>query len=479
MLKNPSTTPKRKHPFDEGRFVAASAFALALALALFWAPEVPAGSPAVDPMDGATLSDGDRVVARLEALLAAGEAEGAADLARRAEPEHAGVPRFDFTAGMALARAGYPGEAAVYFERVVLVQPGSRRARLELARARYAAGDYEGAERQFAEVLRAEPPPDVAARIEQYLAAIERRTAERRRHSEGWVGLGVGYDTNVQGADDSEDMVIGGVAFRLDQDQDSDVFFTVETGYRHLRPVTTRRAWELEVRGDYRDNADVDGYDLLTAGLSGGPTWRRGERRIRGRVEVRETRLDGEGFRRTVALAPAVDWTLDGARRQFGGRLYRSDYPRVEGREVLGAGVSGSWARPLGKARRTVFGGANLAVERATDSDYDYYSRDMAGLFGGMAWLPERRTTVSLHGAWQYERYREEAPLSAFWGGLSDDFDDGAERAHTLRIGARYAHAVGGGWRVSAEVSGTEKRSNVTLREYDRMEAKAGVRYDW
>lgn len=440
-----------------------------------------ASSPAqnAEPL-AAVPAGGDwrQAVDRIRAEMSAGRYADAAALADAESVLHAGIPLFDLTGGLAHAGAGRPAAAAVYFERAVLVEPESRRARLELARARFAAGDYEGAQRHFERVL-GEAPPEVASRIERYLAAIERRTAERRRRSEGWVGLAVGYDTNVQGADDPADVEIGGIDFRLDQEQDGDAFFTVDAGWRHARPVTARRGWEVEARGDYRGNADVDGYDLLTVGLSGGPTWRLEGRRVRGRLEAQETQLDGEGFRRTVALAPVVEWTVAGVRRQAGGRLYRAEYPEVEGREVYGVGFSGSLARQLGKARRTVFGGGSVTAERATDSDYDYYSRDIAGLFGGVAWVPEGRSTIAVHGAWQYERFREEAPLSAFWGSQSNDFDGDAERAHTVRVGARYAYTLDGGWRWSVEGNGTEKRSNVTLREYDRLEVKVGVRYGW
>ncbi len=450
-------------------------------------PDPPEPEPPAEPEPPPTSADVPprppppwvEAVARINGLLAAGRVEEAAELARLESLEYAGKPRFDFAAGTALSRADQPDEAALYFERVVFARPDADRARLELARARFTGGDYESAERHFKRVLEREPPPEVAARIERFLAAIERRTAERRRRSETWIGFDLGYDSNVQGGDDAFETVIGDVAFRIDQDQDGSGFAELDAGWRHYRPVTARRAWELEARGDYRDYFSVDDFDLLTVRLAGGPAWRRDERRYRLRAELEEARLGGDSFRRMAAVAPTVEWGEGSARWQASGRLYGADYPEIEGRELWGVIAGGSLSRRIGEGGQTAFGGANLTAERVRDSDYDYFSRDILGMFGGVAWPLDERSTLSVSAALQHERFAEEAPLTEIFTDLSDDFDGGAERSNTLRLVVRHSYGLGERLRVVGEAAATEKFSNVTLQEYDRIEARVGVRYDW
>ncbi len=418
-------------------------------------------------------------VARINHLLASGRIDEAADLALRESREHAGEPRFDFAGGIALARADRPDEAALFFERVVFLQPDADRARLELARARFAGGDYDDAERHFRRVLEREPPPQVAAHVERFLAAIERRTAERRRRSEAWVGFDLGYDSNVQGGDDAFETVIGGAPFRFDQDKDGSGVTELDAGWRHYRPVTARHAWEVEARGDYRHYLSVDDFDLLTVRLAGGPTWRVEERRFRVHAELEEAQLGGDSFRRTAALSPAVEWGRGGTRWQATGRLYSADYPEIEGRDLWGVTAGGSFSRRIGEDGQTAFGGVNLTAERVRDSDYDYFSCEVLGLFGGMAWPLGELSTVSASAALQHARFAEEAPLAELFTELSDDFDGGAERSNTVRLRVRYAYRLDERLRVVGEAAATEKFSNVTLQEYDRIEARVGVRYDW
>jgi len=70
------------------------------------------------------------------------------------------------------------GHAQMAFERVLALQPGNQRARLELARTYHALGLPELARSEFEAVLRAGPPAPVEANIRRFLARID---AEERR----------------------------------------------------------------------------------------------------------------------------------------------------------------------------------------------------------------------------------------------------------------------------------------------------------
>lgn len=86
-------------------------------------------------------------IPELHSLVDANDSVAAWGMAARMEPEHAGDPEFDFWYGLAAKAAGKHQQAVFAFERVVLVQPGNARAKLELADAYYRMGNHGEARR--------------------------------------------------------------------------------------------------------------------------------------------------------------------------------------------------------------------------------------------------------------------------------------------------------------------------------------------
>ena len=89
-------------------------------------------------------------------------------------------------------------EAAVSaLERMLLFNPNLPRVQLELGALYFRMGSYALAHAYFARAVAANPPPEVRARIEQYLTEIEK--SESRHHLSGYVFFGGQYqsDANV------------------------------------------------------------------------------------------------------------------------------------------------------------------------------------------------------------------------------------------------------------------------------------------
>ena len=89
-------------------------------------------------------------------------------------------------------------EAAVStLERMLLFNPNLPRVQLELGALYFRMGSYGLARAYFARALAANPPPEVRARVDQYLAEIEK--SESRHHLTGYVFFGGQYqsDANV------------------------------------------------------------------------------------------------------------------------------------------------------------------------------------------------------------------------------------------------------------------------------------------
>src|SRR5205085_3176353 len=133
----------------------------------------------------------------LRALVESGRAEEAY-AAFCADPDLSTRPRgFDLWCGVAAVDLGRAGEGVLASERYVLQSPDDLRARLELARAYFHAGDNVRAREEFESVAKAEPPPDVRAGIDRYLAALEAREGRYRTRKSAYVEIGGGYDSNA------------------------------------------------------------------------------------------------------------------------------------------------------------------------------------------------------------------------------------------------------------------------------------------
>ena len=97
--------------------------------------------------------------------------------------------------GLAQSARHESAAAAIQFERVLAIDPGNDRARLELARVLLATGNAQRAAQEVQTVLDHNPPPAVRRNIQKFMDRI--RQAEKRG---GWgLALAVGglYDDNV------------------------------------------------------------------------------------------------------------------------------------------------------------------------------------------------------------------------------------------------------------------------------------------
>lgn len=124
-----------------------------------------------------------------------GDVAKAYDIFRQLIRESPDDENINFGYGMAALAMGKLSHAAFAFERVLQINPGNHRARLELARTYAVMERYTRAEQEFRYVLDAGPPERVQRNIETYLAWIHRRT--RKWSGGGQVGGTVFYDDNV------------------------------------------------------------------------------------------------------------------------------------------------------------------------------------------------------------------------------------------------------------------------------------------
>ena len=110
-------------------------------------------------------------------------------------------------------RLGLPRQAAERFEAILVRRPGLTRVRLELARAYYLTGRDDKAKYHFGRSMGHNLPSSVEATVEGFL----RRIDARKRWSVS-VSAAILPETNPARRTESEEVRIGNVPFRLDED---------------------------------------------------------------------------------------------------------------------------------------------------------------------------------------------------------------------------------------------------------------------
>ncbi|MCY4503013.1 MAG: surface lipoprotein assembly modifier [Alphaproteobacteria bacterium] len=140
-----------------------------------------------------------------------------------------------FLLGSAEARLGLLPEAAERFEAILAVRPELTRVRLELARVYHLLGRDEKARFHFEASLGDELPSSVEGAVEAYLNRID-----ARKHWSVSLSLAALPESNPVKRTDREEVRIGGVPFRLNEDarEASGTGLLLSTGVQYS-PVLT------------------------------------------------------------------------------------------------------------------------------------------------------------------------------------------------------------------------------------------------
>ena len=249
-----------------------AAFCIACATTLAW------------PQDAA---QADPVVKHATELLAAGNAKQAYAELEPLQARFSGQPEYDYVFGVASLDSGHIDDAIIAFERVLAVMPNHAGARMDLARAYYAAGAFDLAEAGFRRLQLLNPPPQAQAAITRYLAAIRQRRSEAQGGWLAYTELGIGYDSNITGvppnfgAAAQQSFGLVGIEPTGNAVKRSAAYVQGMAGADYTKPIS--RGWNMFAGGDllgraYHDESDfnIGSVDVHAgAGLNQGPTqWR-------------------------------------------------------------------------------------------------------------------------------------------------------------------------------------------------------------
>jgi len=369
-------------------------------------------------------------------------------------------------AALQLLADGDAAGAKAAFERVLEQEPQSIEARLGLARAYQALGEYARAKIEFETVLDFDNlPPDLLGQDAVYAEVADDYAQGRRTQGFGYAETGLGYyrgnSTSASdefGGDEARDpfwlaRVGGGLNRTLDSG--SSLSGTLDYRFRHYDESTRRNDSDLRWNGAYNRPLDEN-------------RWRLG---VRGRVSYR----GNSDYRNDYGVFSDYRVRLDPDNQlTFGAELRTRRYPtgplRSRSRDI--GELTGNWSRAFAEGRGNFSLGVNLARQWATqerpDGDATVY-----GAEAELGWAFNERLDGFLFAWWNHEGFSDEVHDA------SPDYDGNATFARSDNL----YEAVGGlswsfapGWTLRPEVVWIRDQSNVGFGNYSSIEGWVSVR---
>lgn len=350
--------------------------------------------------------------------------------------------------------------AADAYHRLLAIDPGLQRVRLELGMVYLHQGRYTDARQAFEIVLDSDPPPTVRANIERLLKAINGRT----RKFFGGLRLSQGFhwDSNVStGPSTSRIDAPAGGFFRLGAIQQE-----VEDGVSLTR-LSGQLQYDPGARGGFLWQADLGFYqsigfthhefDFSSLALSTGPRWQVGGMTWRLPVHFTREYYGGTALDITYGARPGFTYQFSPEFSLNSGiGLFKTEYDEQDRAQQEKQSIT-AWLNPLltFNGGRTVLS-INLLYENsdAESERYSYMGYETAlGLYQRAWWAMDfsfRYKFVS----------REYADPSLGW------IEDRADQRHDIY--AAVSRQVWGPVSTSLYAQYIENRSNTGLYDYNK-----------
>lgn len=413
---------------------------------------------------------------RAELLVRTGKAEDAWKMLSPSEFDLAGREDFDYLLGVAALDSGRADRATLVFERVLAVNPDHAAARLDMARAYFALGDYQRAQREFEQVRRHEKtPPSAKLTIERYLAAIEERTPGRGTRLTGYAEAVLGRDSNLNAATSSGSVFVPlfNTRFTLGPNsvKASDTFLVVGGGAELMH--TAGGGFSLFAGADLRQrmHRNWDAYDNRSADFRAGFQVVHDKNTFRLTVGRNEYELDNSSYRRIGSLGFELRHAADGKTQiiafgQASEILYLQNNTQSYSSDQMLAGIG--LVRSLeGSGNPVVFGsifaGDDIATQRRADGD-----RGINGMRAGIQRSLRDDLDIYATLALQQSNYRKTNILFQ---------ETRRETQYDLSVGFNWRFRQD--WLLKPLLTYTRSDSNFRIYDYGRYELSMTLRKDF
>ncbi|WP_341904649.1 surface lipoprotein assembly modifier [Polaromonas sp. YR568] len=415
----------------------------------------------------------DDLVREAQKLIAAGQMRLAFDLLEPHEVARAGDADYDTVLGISANETGQFTRAVFALERALSVQPGNARARAELGRALFSAGDTEAARRVLKETQQAGIPPEASATIDQFLQAIDRSEEAARSSIKSHVEAVVGYDTNVNSGPGNANVAVpafGGVIITLSANSVAlkDAFIATGGGVSWRQVMNPR--WSLigNVSGNARLNSKYHEFNTGQLDANAGATYRYDQHEFSGVVQAGTYTVNGARARDQQGIVGEWTYRLDGYRQwttyvQWGQLEYPGQSVRNADRTVLGTSYAHAFRSGL-----ILFTGAYAGEEKQRASSVPHLGHDLFGVRLGAQKAISNDLALFGNAAYEERDYGGTDPL---FSRVRED------RQLNLSMGLSWTPAKL--WRVTPQLSMVSVKSNIPVADFRKTSLSVAVRRDF
>lgn len=409
----------------------------------------------------------------IRALVEAGQSAPAYE--RCAGIDLASDPKADLWCGVAAVDVGRAGVGVLALERYTLTFPNDTRARLELGRAYFYAGDDRHARAEFEAVLRTDPPEAVQAGIRRYLDALTAREGEYLTQATAFLELGGGYDSNANAGVSQANIglpVLGPVIVNPFGVQQGSGFGWLSGGAQINHPIAPGMwlyvgGWG---NGTFYTQSAAHQFNLANLGVAAGGRYQRGVDLFGLTYAYTQIQLDGGKYRDSNGVA--LEW-----RRQIGDFSTVSlapQYASLRYPDANSARDADYWAVAGGYRRWWLTDWqpvANLGLYAGDEHNTQgnsFLGRSLWGATLDLSASPSPFWLVSAGFGYQRSHYDGAYPIIDTT--RKDNY-------YTASVAATYLFSRN--WSARLEYQYSNNRSNLQLFEYDRNVVAFKLRYDY
>jgi tetratricopeptide (TPR) repeat protein len=386
-----------------------------------------------------------------------GEPRKAYQLLLEQEGAWSGEDAYDYLLGVSALDSGESGEAIFSLQRLIARKPDFAGARMELARAYFEIGDNELARKEFTRIMTENPPANVVAASNDYMAAIDARARQYKSDVQYTFDFGLGYDSNAPAA--TADDVFLNFTLSPNNLEQSSAFASSSFGAVYNRPLGPESQLLLNARLDHRANPSTHFVDSSNVDLGVGWTFSRSDNTVSVSVNRIYSWLDRDANKHDTGLNLSYNrklnasWNLMAFLRASEVRFEESAL-EVQDVDRLSYGVTVSQTFTNAVMNVTLTGGGDDAQQSASPFSTDTYG-------------------ISLSNSW----YRPGGKIYFVEAGLSTtEYDDPFFAINrdddllSLAVGGTWAKFPLDDWSTTFRAGYSEKDSTVGLYEFDRLE---------
>ncbi len=364
-------------------------------------------------------------------------------------------------------------QAIATLERMLIYRDDLPRVKLELGSAYFRLGSYEVSRFYFKEALAGDPPPDVRAKVEEFLAEVDRRT--KQNAFAGFARIGLVYSTNANLGPSDRLVEVFGTDALLDPDSVAADDVGVRTDLRFSHVYDLQRpnndVWITEgaysaLRYFEETDGDLDallvktGPRLALNDASYGP-------KLRPFINASYIRSGGDFLYLSGGGGADYFNTLDADTSLFAslGARYRdftADSNDSDGVDIY-ALIGAERRIATGTTLRGAVFGSRESARASFNSNFVFGGRISAG----HTYTPEISET--LRQPWTLAAF---AQVSRRWYDDPDPVVDPDETRRDLdfRVGLSHLFRIADGWSLSIESSYFDRGSNIRNFRLDNFE---------